>query len=596
LTSLDAYDFRYAERSPYGHAVRLICETVRPGGIVLDIGGRYGAIAEPVSEAGFVYIGTDPSADSIESLTARGFEGHVLDPEAADVVDRIVEIADGRQVATIAVLDVIEHLARPELLLDALRSASQRLGHHPTLVISVPNVAHFDVLAKLALGLWDVSEMGLLDRTHLQLFTERRLSDMLEQRGWVQIAERDFTLVRSDQHFPEELPTLAAGTPLHELLLAVRLAADDTAHVNQFVRSFALRDQLPPEPALTARRELDVSVIVRTQGRRPESLSELLTCLAAQTHDRFEVLLYVHTSDLAAVDSTRRLVSEFDFGFTRRVRVEQIVGGSRARPLNAGLEAARGRSIAFVDDDDLVTADWVEAFARGAEAAPGRLVRSITVERDVRRPAEGEIGSATIVEGALRFTFAPTFDFVEHCFANSTPICAFAVPASLVSALRISFDEHVAVQEDWHFLMRCASYAGVHDTGTITAIYHRWTDADGSRATINEDVWRATRELVLHEFDVRPILLPPGAVRSVVAFRSELEGFRGGGSDEELALRSTLTETQAALAHERAMAERFLADAKESAATAHTLLESRSWKVTRPLRALQALRARSRSR
>jgi hypothetical protein len=574
--------------------VQLLRDTVRPGGLVLDIGGRYGAIADPVREAGFGYVGIDSDEAAVAELGGRGFEGYVVDPGSHDLATRLTEIADGRQVGAITVLDTLEHLAEPELLLDALRVASEQLGQ-PALIVSVPNVAHFDILAKLALGRFDVSDLGLLDRTHLQLFTEERLTSVLAERGWVQVAERDFTLVRSDQHFPNDLPTLTSGTSLHELLLAVRLAADDSAHVNQFVRSYVLRAQLPPERKVALHDEYDVSVVVRTQGRRHASLAELLTCLAAQTHESFEVLLYVHTSDIDAVESTQALLDEFDFGFTRRVRVEQIVGGSRARPLNAGLDAARGGLIAFVDDDDLVTADWVEAFARGAQAAPGQLVRSITVERDVRRPEDEELEAATIVEGPLRFTFAPTFDFVEHCFANSTPICSMGVPRALVAALRISFDEHVAVQEDWHFLMRCASYAGVHDTEAITAIYHRWTSADGSRATINEDVWRATRDLVLHEFDIRPILLPPGAVRSLVALRTELEGFRAGDTREEtISTKDTLEETRAVLAHERAMAERFLADAKDATARYQELVGSRSWRVTRPLRALQELRARRR--
>jgi glycosyltransferase involved in cell wall biosynthesis len=592
LTSTVGYDFQYTERSPFGHAVQLIRDTVRPDGVVLDLGCRLATIADPVTEAGFVYVGIDPDPTAIDALTSRGFEGHVLDLRAPHLAQRLVEIAGERTVAVITLLDTVEHAPDPTALLDAVRAASLRLGL-PTLVVSVPNIGHFDVAAKLLLGRWDVSELGLLDRTHLQLFTEQRMLEVLSERGWVQMAARDFVLARSDQHFPGDLPTLAAGTSLHELVLAVRLAADDNAHVNQFVRSFILREQLPPEPAIVQRGEFDVSVIVRTQGRRQASLVELLTCLAAQTHERFEVLLFVHASELDAVDATRQLVEQFDYSFAQRVRVQQIIGGNRGRPLNAGLEAARGRYIAFVDDDDLVTADWVEAFARGAEAAPGRIIRSITVERDVRRPRSDEIGGATVLEGPVRFTFSPTFDFVEHCYANSTPICAFAVPAALVSALRISFDEHVAVQEDWHFLMRCASYAGVHDTGAITAVYHRWADLDGSRGTIDEDVWRAARDLVLHEFDVRPILLPPGAVRSIVSFRAELEGFRLGESvAEAVELRRTLDETQKALAHERSMAEQFLADAKGAYAANQTLLESRSWQVTRPLRAFERFRAR----
>jgi SAM-dependent methyltransferase len=592
LTLRGTYDFSYSERSPYGHAVSLIRETVRAGGIVLDLGCGFGAIADAVTEAGFVYVGADIDTVGVEAIAERGFESHLLDLQSDDLADRIVALVDGREVGAITLLDVIEHIADSAGLLDDVKAASAKMAH-PNLIVSVPNVGHIDLAAKLVVGRWDISESGLLDRTHLQLFTEKRLLDMLGPRGWVQVAERDFTLARSDQHFPAELPTLAPGTPLHELLLEIRSAADDTTHVNQFVRSFVLREQPPPEPSAAPPFAYDLSVIVRTQGHRHASLMELLTCLAAQTVDSFEILLTVHSSESDVFEEVQALVDAFDFGFARRVRLIHVVGGSRGRPLNVGLAATRGRYVAFVDDDDLVTADWVEQFTLGAAVAPGRIIRSITVEREVRQPLAGEIGAATIIEGPLKFTFSPTFDFVEHFFANSTPICAFAVPAALLSALRIRFDEHVTVQEDWHFLMRCASYAGVHDTGAITAIYHRWATAVGSRATIGEDVWRAARDLVLHEFDTRPVVLPPGAVRSIIAFRTELEQFRvGEPSDETTLLLATLQETQTALAHERGMAEQFLTDAKHAQANVRTLLDSRSWRVTRPLRALQRLRSR----
>ena len=130
-------------------------------------------------------------------------------------------------------------------------------------------------------------------------------------------------------------------------------------------------------------------MIVRTQGRREVNLVDALTCLAAQTDDGFDVRLLVHSPAAEAVENVRRLVDRFAPEFSHRVRVHQVPDGGRTRPLNVALAEARGRYVAFLDDDDLVTAEWVETFRRGAEAAPGRVIRGAVADRRVRRPKAG---------------------------------------------------------------------------------------------------------------------------------------------------------------------------------------------------------------
>lgn len=163
-------------------------------GVVIDLGCSYGRIADVIAEAGRTYIGIDVDDDARASLTERGHESHRLDLAADDLESRLAEIVDGREVSAVLALDVIEHLAAPSLLLSDLAKVFAGWGD-PLLVVSVPNVAHRDLAAKLLAGRWDVTEIGLLDRTHLSLFTERRLITEMAERGFWSVDADDMIRV-----------------------------------------------------------------------------------------------------------------------------------------------------------------------------------------------------------------------------------------------------------------------------------------------------------------------------------------------------------------------------------------------------------------
>ena len=146
------------------------------------------------------------------------------------------------------------------------------------------------------------------------------------------------------------------------------------------------------------------------------------------------------------------LLGEFHYHLGSRVHVHQVLDGGRARPLNVGLQRAAGRYVAFLDDDDLVTADWVEVFRRGALAKPGRVVRSVCVQQDVSSRSDDDPGYE--VRSGFRSPYAPEFDFIHHLVMNQTPIHAFAVPRQTLDVLGIRFDESLPVLEDWDFLLQ----------------------------------------------------------------------------------------------------------------------------------------------
>ena len=158
--------------------------------------------------------------------------------------------------------------------------------------------------------------------------------------------------------------------------------------VNQFVRAYRLLPSAPRRP--TGIRHLagdggvpaelwtiDCPVPLGADPDRRDASRRCsrraLTCLAAQSFEDLEVIVLVHGREPGSLESCQEVVKSFEGSFASRVRVEQVPGENRSVQLNAGLVLARGRYVAFLDEDDLVTSEWAQRFAKGS---PGRRAGS----------------------------------------------------------------------------------------------------------------------------------------------------------------------------------------------------------------------------
>ena len=622
------YRFSFSWEGPYGHAVRLVESHARRG-LVLDLGCGYAAVAEVLRDAGWEYLGGDRDVDAVADVVSRGLEGHVVDLATGEgLAGRLADLTAGRPVGAVLMLDIIEHLPDPSAVLRELAELSWSLaadgGDAPVLVTSIPNVAHFDLAAKLVGGRWDVTPSGLLDRTHLQMFTEQRVASDLGRFGWQECGRDDVVMEHSDQWFPLDHPFLVEGGPVHDHLRSLRSAADPNMAVNQFVRAYRLSGRPPtsdrhlPKPAAegaptegTAVDPPFLSVLTRTEGTRPSMLAEALTCLAAQTLEDLDVIVLVHGDDPGAFESSGAVVSSFEEGFASRVRVEQVRGESRAAPLNAGLALARGRYVAFLDEGDLVTADWAERFAEGAARAPGKLVRSVCFARHVRRRAREEeaMGASAVTLTRPLGEFGERFDALSSLAMDTTPISSFAVPRALLTELHLRFDEQLAVCAEWDFLIRAALVVGVEDTGRATSIQLRWDDTDATTTAVPPDVRDAEHLRMFASLDAAPLLLPPGSATELALLAGNdglararearhaeldraLDEVRGalGVAQETLRLEVGRLHVESAQAEEMALKVAQLEHRAQQAEQARDeLLASEFWRLTAPLRGLMTL-------
>lgn len=271
--------------------------------------------------------------------------------------------------------------------------------------------------------------------------------------------------------------------------------------------------------ALTEPGEVLLSVVMRTQVLRPEALRDALLCLAGQSDGRFELLLVVHDGDS---EEARRILDDQPEWLKSRARVLTASGGTRSRPLNVGISAASGSLIAFLDDDDLVFAHWVESFLDAAVRYPRRLLRASAGVQHVTATmwAGGVEGHSN--ESRLSTPYPEMFDMADHLRVNMTPFMAFAFPHRFFTVFG-GADESLEVCEDWDLVLRAARVLGVGDVPALTAIYRRWTSGRDSYSAHDQTVWDRDMARVRDKLDALPLILPPGAASDLAGF-SALRG------------------------------------------------------------------------
>ncbi len=232
-----AYDYiyDYMHESAVANAAGLVRDlVVDRSTTVVDLGAGSGIVSHALRDVGVGYHGLEIHPTAVEHMLARGISATQCD---LSDLDAVIGALDGvENVGAMMLLDVLEHLLQPQELLSALSTWALDHGR-PTLVVSVPNVSHFDVALRLLCGRWIPTPTGLLDSTHIRFFTEETLTNLIRRTGWEIVAREDYCVLRGDQYDTELNDALPA-----EMVGALRTlsqAENPNAAVQQYV--WALR-------------------------------------------------------------------------------------------------------------------------------------------------------------------------------------------------------------------------------------------------------------------------------------------------------------------------------------------------------------------
>ena len=171
ITLSEEYQLKPSEDSSHGRIAALL--STRAPSKILDLGCSGGLLAERLRELGHHVIGVDVTEiDEVAERTNAFFK--------ADLNQGIPpEVGSGFDIVLAA--DVLEHLVDPAKLLDQVRNVLIPGG---SLILCVPNVAHWYPRFRSTLGLFDYDQRGILDATHLRFFTRRAIRRLVERSDY----------------------------------------------------------------------------------------------------------------------------------------------------------------------------------------------------------------------------------------------------------------------------------------------------------------------------------------------------------------------------------------------------------------------------
>ena len=213
------------------------------------------------------------------------------------------------------------------------------------------------------------------------------------------------------------------------------------------------RDAMPPL----------VSVVIRSMARA--SLGNALASIAAQDHPRIEALV-------VAACGPRHPPPPETAGPHRVRFIAGDAPRSRPQAANAGIDAAQGDWITFLDDDDLLLPTHVSGLVEAQRNAGAcRVVCTLACARF----ANG--GEQTIGQ---------PFALIELYQRNFIHLSMALVSHELI-AQGCHFDESLEMLQDWDFFIQCAQHTHFHFEPRRTFEWRAEAGGSGAGAGANQD-------------------------------------------------------------------------------------------------------------
>jgi GT2 family glycosyltransferase len=223
-----------------------------------------------------------------------------------------------------------------------------------------------------------------------------------------------------------------------------------------------------------------VSIIIRSMDR--STLAEALDSVCGQTYPNIEIIVV----NAKGGDHTDPASSCSRFPLQLINQGGKPMGRSAAA--NAGLEAAQGNLLGFLDDDDLLRPEHVARLVAALNTHPTAVAAYSRVH-------------ALDFNGNLLREFATPFDAVSLHLANFVPIHAVLFRRQAY-ATGARFDEALDLCEDWDFWIQIAQQGDFIFVDAMTAVY-RIGKESGFAIMGDPELARAAEQAVCAKWQTR---------------------------------------------------------------------------------------------
>lgn len=178
MTSFEEKRTYQFDPSPFSTHTLLI-DCIPQNSRVLEVGTASGYMGGYlIKEKKCEVWGVEPVAQLYTDASQKGYA--VLWQETVETF-LLNHKKDAGQFDVILLADVLEHMVNPDNVLKELHTF---LNPNGILLISLPNIAHYSIRTSLLRGRFDMTDAGILDRTHLKFFTKKTAIELFERAGY----------------------------------------------------------------------------------------------------------------------------------------------------------------------------------------------------------------------------------------------------------------------------------------------------------------------------------------------------------------------------------------------------------------------------